>query len=218
MTDQRTLRQLLDELRDTTRQLTEHTERLIVRDDGSITRHPHPSLLQQLRDARHHGGENGSGGRTQEPLRLAALDLLQQITADADALARAADAMARGSTVESHIRTITRAAGQWTDTQPVRTALQHLTQWRDDINDLLDPPRRMEIVAPCPACGVRMVWRHKDGEDVQVAALTVDGTKGCHCLACHHVWPPHLLEHLALVIGCEPVGDTPESNPVGHDG
>ncbi|MDP8927929.1 MAG: hypothetical protein M3O70_04935 [Actinomycetota bacterium] len=195
---------VLRQLADVTAELVDATHPEI----GGET-HDAPPWMDQLRDAVEHGAKKASrsGGSPQEPISLAAHDLHEQIRADASALAHAADPRAwlPGSTPMGHIRLIASAAGRWTDTAPVREALRWLTKWRDEISDLLDPPRRMEIVAPCPACNTRMVWRHKDGEDVQVPALTVDGHKGCHCLACEHVWPPHLLEHLALVIGCEPI-------------
>lgn len=70
--------------------------------------------------------------------------------------------------------------------------------------DLLeqDQTHRFELVAPCPACGVKTVYRRDSaGEQVRLAALSVTAA-GCSCLACRYEWSPEYFQHLANVIGC----------------
>lgn len=67
--------------------------------------------------------------------------------------------------------------------------------------ELLDPPRRLEVTAPCPACGQRSVQRASDdGEMVRAPALVVDRA-GCACQACGHTWAPEYFVQLARDLG-----------------
>lgn len=200
------LQQLQDNLRALARELCDGIDRPVLDDEtGQITLHPVPPLLEQLRDAVGHSGESRrSSGRTSLPLNPDALDSLSRIEADAAELHR--HAMTQdGISVDARIRAIVAIAGRWTNPGMVGAALEHLRRFVHEIQTVLDPPRRYELTAPCPACGVRTVWREQDGENIRVPALTVDGKVGCMCLACRHVWPPAQLEHLALVLGCEPI-------------
>lgn len=212
MTDPRTLKILQDQVRTVAKELTEQTNRPVIRDDFTTTTHETPSLLDQLRDAVTTGGETLKGGRRNAPLPIsvAAHDMLTQIETDAVDLhlkALTHDAL----TAEDRIKALAGIVGRWTDGDAVNTALTYMAKWAAEIRQLLDPPRRLHVAAACPACDTRMVYRQDEtGETVQVPALTVDGTVGCTCLSCHHVWPPGNLEHLAMVLGCEPIRDTPD--------
>lgn len=207
MSDQSSdLHQMQDELRALARELCDGISRP-VRDDetGEIANHPVPPLLEQLRDSvGHSGGSSRSSGRTSLPLNPDAFDALRRIELDAAELHR--HAMSQDSiTVDARIRAIVAIAGRWTSPGMVAAAADHLRRFVKEIENVLNPPRRYEITAPCPACGVRTVWREQDGEQVRVPALTVDAAIGCTCLNCRHVWGPGQLEHLALVIGCDPI-------------
>jgi hypothetical protein len=110
---------------------------------------------------------------------------------------------------DERIKALVAIAGRWTDPGMVARALDYLKRWKVDINNLLDPPRQLTVTAPCPACDTLKVLKEVDGEIVKVWALTVDGTKGCTCLACGHNWPLANLELLAGTLGCEPIRNEP---------
>lgn len=75
--------------------------------------------------------------------------------------------------------------------------------WVSSAEELLSGGCRMEVKAPCPACGERFVWRRDGlGESVKQAALMVT-TTSCRCQACGTVWPPSHFEFLAATLGCE---------------
>lgn len=64
--------------------------------------------------------------------------------------------------------------------------------------------RQMEVCAPCPQCGVRIIHRQDGtGEIVRSAALLLT-TQGCYCQACQEWWPQNLLEHLAQLLDVVP--------------
>ncbi|AKJ72163.1 hypothetical protein GMA1_66 [Gordonia phage GMA1] len=78
--------------------------------------------------------------------------------------------------------------------------IDSLERWRSEIDRLLDPPRRWDLIAPCPACGVQTVHRTDSaGETVRQPALSIaDGE--CVCLHCQTVWGVQHFEHLKRVI------------------
>ncbi|MER5388361.1 hypothetical protein [Saccharopolyspora sp. NPDC002686] len=206
--DPRQLRHLQDQIRSVARELTATGERAVLRDDGTVTRHQVPSLLEQLRGATATGSEasrTGGGRGTPLPVSPAAVDLLTEIEQDAADLHIKALVHDR-LTPEDRIRALVEIVGRWTDVRAVWTALGFLRRWTTQIQTLLDPPRQLHVAAACPACEARMVWRADPdtGEEVQTPALIVDGRIGCTCLACGHVWAPANLEHLAAVLGCAP--------------
>ena len=77
-----------------------------------------------------------------------------------------------------------------------------LEAWVAQIRELLDPPARWSLPNPCPACGVRTVYRIKDGEHLRMAALQV-GAEGCECQSCRTVWTPDRFVWLARLLGYE---------------
>jgi hypothetical protein len=205
MNDQRNLRSLHDEVRQLARELTQVTTRKVIRDDHTTTAHDLPPLMQQLREAVATGSESGKGrsSGSPSPVSVDAVDLLAQI--DTDIAALYVRAIQKDSEPEERILAIAGIVGRWTDVTAVSAAADYLRLWAQEIRTFFDPPRRLHVAAACPACNARMVWRELDGQQVQVPALQVDGTIGCTCLACRHVWPTTQLEHLARVIGCDPI-------------
>lgn len=75
-----------------------------------------------------------------------------------------------------------------------------LARWCADIDRLLDPPHRWDLIAPCPACGTSTIYRQDNaGETVRQPALSIaDGE--CVCLHCATVWGVQHFEHLKRVI------------------
>lgn len=212
MSDPRMLRRLHDELRQVARELVDGSTGAVVRDDNTTTRHVQPPLLGQLREAvapTADGGQ-GNGSGTYTPLNEHVVDVLTQIETDAADLHVKAT-MHDGFTAEDRIRAMVEIAGRWTNVDHVGAMLNYLREWSREIRDVLEPPKRFDLVAPCPACGVRFVWRQHDGESVKQPALSVDGRTGCTCLDCGHVWPPAQLTHLAMAIGCESITGSPSA-------
>lgn len=180
--------------------------------DG-MTRHPVPSLLQQLRRAVESSTSRGGGPSKFAPIPISAdaHDLLTAITSGATEMVKLWQARPDSATIEDRLRAVVSAAGQSTDLEAVLGIRHALAKWVRAIQTLLDPPKRFYLAAPCPQCDTSMVRRHDQatGEDVQLPALQVDGKEGCHCLACGAHWPPVLFEHLAGVLGCPPVDGVP---------
>lgn len=79
-----------------------------------------------------------------------------------------------------------------------------LRRWVRRADTLMEPDEShvFELMAACPACGVKTVYREDSaGEQVRTAALSVSAA-GCACLACRYEWSPEYFAHLARVIGC----------------
>lgn len=204
----RTVHQALADLHAAAAALTQARQHTVQHDDGTTTDHPVPSLLDQLRDSTGHGGETGHARRSGQrlPINAAAVELLRDITAGAtDLHDRALDH--RPPTIEDRVRMTLQLVDHWDDPDAIDWATGWLHHWRHAIAELLDPPRRLELVAACPACAVTTVWRDNPdtGERTRVPALTVDPENGAACLACGQLWPLNQLQHLARVLGCTPI-------------
>lgn len=219
----RTLRRLHDETRTALTDLCESRRYAALRDDLSSTTHLAASLLNQLRAAA--GGSSmhgGAPGKTAPiPINPDAVDLLTTIRHGTDWLVHTANVTHQlrpawhpplvppdPPTIETALRHVVAAAGRWTDPEAVAGITYTLQGWVTAITTLFDPPRRLHLARPCPACGKRMVLRtDTTGEDVQLPALLFD-TDGpedawtCICQVCHTKWGPgrRYLEHLATVI------------------
>lgn len=170
-------------------------------DDGRKIHHRCPSLLSQLSESivNNVGGRvNGSGRQRKVPIDVEAFDLYRAID-------RAWGIS--GMTLDSAFRTIPGGAALSMDIGGLGDLARSLAAVADRIRAVLDPPRRAHIAAPCPACHARMTPRPAPYGDVLIPALAVDGTTGCTCLACGHIWPPAQLEHLARVLGLPAVAN-----------
>ena len=194
----RVLRELKDDARAAVAAIVEQPTYVQYDDDHRILGvHKGPSLLSQLDTAKRAGIERVGGHsplRSLSPLCVAAWDLYQEIDAEW---------RTPGMTLEQSFRTLPiDHAGIAT----LRILINGLRYVDTAIRTLLYPPRRMHLAVACPTCGMRTVFvPDETGEMVQRAALIVDGTDGCTCLACYTVWPPERLEFLADVLGCQPL-------------
>lgn len=218
--DPRLLRRAIDDARQHLAELINPQVRSYVRDrvddEGNVigiagtTRHPMPSLLQQLRRAV--ASTNASGGGPSKaapvPISADAYDLLTDITARSKRMVTLWQAAPDSTSIEDRLRAVVAVVGRSTDLEAVYAARLILARWVASIHTLLDPPKRLYLAAPCPRCEVSMVWRRDEslGEAVQQPALQVDGKEGCNCLNCGAHWSPSLFEHLASVLGCPPIG------------
>jgi hypothetical protein len=207
--DQRTLRQLHDDLRTACAELVDPTRFDDERDDGTVVVVEGDSLLIQLADAAGSSSMSGGGPAKSQPILINpdAVQLFAEIEA---ATAEWCDE----PTVEQRIRVGANLAGQWTAAADILWVTTRLRRWVQQIRELFNPPKRWHLAAPCPACGKRMAWRKDDttGETVQSPALDLqqvgEGAERrweCTCLnpACRHRWPSGTLEHLALVLDQE---------------
>lgn len=202
--DQRTLRQLHDQLRTACAALVDPTVFDDELDDGTVIVREGDSLLAQLEEAA--GSSSMSGGApskaTPIPINPDAVQLFSEIEG-------ATAEWCHEPTVELRIRTGVNLAGQWTAEADVQWVLGRLERWVKQIDELFNPPRKYHLAAPCPACGKRMAWRvdESTGEKVQQPALDlqqvgegVEREWECTCLACKTRWPAARLDHLAMVV------------------
>lgn len=181
------------------RRLVNDEPHYIRRDNGSIDQTWTPGLLAQLtRAIMADTGRAGRGpGRAPLPISADALDLHTTIARDLGV--RPADLAHFLATLPDLARTVRDPDWLGDTANTLQLAITAIEQ-------LLDPPRRLEAVEPCPACGVRTVHRRDSaGEYVRQAALILTPGIGCTCQHCRTHWPPEQLEHLALVLGCQPI-------------
>jgi hypothetical protein len=61
-------------------------------------------------------------------------------------------------------------------------------------------PRPVTLPDPCPSCGVDVVYRDRDGEEVRGPALQITDA-GAACGACDARWPPEKLPMLGRMLG-----------------
>ncbi|MET7771421.1 hypothetical protein [Nocardia sp. NPDC005366] len=101
------------------------------------------------------------------------------------------------------------AAHTWApeDHEAIAWCIDDLEHWAMAGKALLEPVRRWELVAACPACGQTTVHRPDlSGEIVRQSALQITAA-GCGCQSCHTRWAPTHYHLLAAALGCEiPVG------------
>ena len=139
-----------------------------------------------------------SGGMGSLPIWPDAFDLLSEIDTSVNVWLPA-------PTLRTETRLQVLLESPWRP-QDVDTLDKHsddVSRWVTRIDGLLTDDHTMELLAPCPACGVRTVQRLRAGELVRVATLQVDAN-GCRCLDCHTEWAPQYFRQLARVIGCPP--------------
>lgn len=189
----------------------------IINEDG---------LLAQLREAFFLGigGSGGSQKGSKLPIYDSAYDLLTEIETQA---AEALSAVDPRPTPYGHAEDYVKAWSELVDedrrvivsirltlTEGVVvsnprefTAYTLVYTWYTRIRDLFDPPRKVEITAPCPNCGVRYLERQKDGQQVNEPAMWFRCDReskaiiDVRCDACTLVWTRPMLENFGRMIG-----------------
>lgn len=161
-----------------------------------------PSMYGQLVSevpASSGGGDFRAIKQSKLPVWADALDLLREI--DVAVAAWQPD----GDSTPSRLRVL--AAKRWRpqDVKRIEQIAVAVESWAAAISALLDPPRRWTLPSPCPACGVKIVYRQQHGERVRQPALQI-GPNGCECANCHTVWAPDRFTFLAKLLGCLPDG------------
>lgn len=221
-TDPRLLRKTMDEVRDALDELCDEQKRTVWREDGTITRHTAPSLLDQLRDEVANSSNRGGRRRTSttSPVAVDALDLWNSVCDGALYLAASTGAHLDGGGAEYIIRASVTAVGTSTDLEAMLGVRNYLRAWTNSIRTLLDPPKRVPLwghACPLETCGEQTVWREDEsdgGEKKRTAALEAsfeDTPKGVEvevirCLACSEEWPRAKVLFLALLMGRDLAG------------
>lgn len=158
------------------------------------------SRWQQLVDAATGatGTSHGGHARSLPPIHVDAVDLRMMI----DMCVRSWVGGVGLAGTETPDRLAGLAGHGWApgDEVDLDVMTDQLAHWCADIDRLLDPPHRWDLIAPCPACGTSTIYRQDNaGETVRQPALSIaDGE--CVCLHCQTVWGVQHFEHLKRVI------------------
>jgi hypothetical protein len=156
-----------------------------------------PSLYRQLRDDL--SGKQGNSKATAKSMPPIWIDDAQLLIT-IDRTTRTWNPQP-GSTPEL-LRELADRPWRPQDVEQLTTIAGTVLRWCDQIGALLNPQSVKDIVAPCPACGKRHVYRRDaGGEMVRAAALQVVALQGCTCQACGAHWGPQLYIHLCRVLG-----------------
>ena len=199
------------------RRLREAVERLTGERTALVNGSPAtaPCLIDQLGNSieGHRGTGNRGVARSLPPVWTDAVDLINDIEAAAKSWPRVlpapniAPAKPPTTTVQ-RIRALPDRRWRPQDCGRLQKITLALNGWAVDIGDLLHPPRRMSLAAPCPACGATRAYRTDSaGDRVRVPVLQVDAVRGAECLKCHASWGPGQFLFLCSVLGFDrPVG------------
>ena len=215
-------------------QLTETHPVGVDRDQGRVYVNV-DGLLAQLRQAFFEGmGSSGGAAKGSKlPLSAGAYDLLEEISVQASEALASVDkrptpygqaedyvkAWAEITSEEKRVVVSTRSTatdGRVFNELREYTSQQLVESWFKRVTDFFDPPKRIEITAACPNCGVRNYLKKVDGVSVTTPALwqRVDRTTGdtvaFECTACSLDWPRPMFENFGRLIGAIGADETLE--------
>lgn len=208
-TEQRALRTLREKLRDDCATLTHSQQCEVNRDDGTVTRHVRPGLIEQLSQAIAHSGETRPVLRRKRGLPIVISVQAFDIMADIERVSKQWNTNKSAST--RILGTVAELGRANVDAIPrMRVVSGYLDSWVRLIRELFEPPRRLHLAAPCPACNESTVtiYHADDKESVLSPALQITHTKDghiCECYACGAIWPDTHFLLLAQILGCESV-------------
>ncbi|MFD6155089.1 hypothetical protein ACFWF7_16595 [Nocardia sp. NPDC060256] len=197
------------ELEDAVHALIGHRLRSHTDSDGETRSGYGESVYDEIRAEL--AARQGDGGtlrpRSLPPAWVEGLDWLTDI--DTTVTAWCPDAGPDNGQSETVRRLNQLAATEWApeDLEHIHAWTSLLMHWAGAGKALLEPVRRWELVAACPACAVRTVHRpDASGELVRQAALQITAA-GCTCQACRTSWAPTHYRLLAAALGCQlPLG------------
>lgn len=176
----------------------------ITSDQGHTTTHTRPSRYQEIRDniTGQQGTRTGTIARSMPPLWVDAADWLHAV----DAAVRDWNPIGHPTTPDA-LYALTDASWRPQDTILLKHYTTLIEKWSQQADQLLEPDTKhqWELTAACPACSSRFIHRRDNGGDyIRQAALAITSS-GCTCLACRTSWGPEYYQHLARVLGCDPV-------------
>lgn len=126
---------------------------------------------------------------------------------------RVKDWRREGDSTPARLRAL--AASRWRpqDSGLVREYAAEVESWVSAIANMIDPPHIKGVSAPCPSCGRRWHYRHRDGEQIRQPALQLAIESGCTCGVCGAHWPPERFLFLCRLLGFDlPEGVTAPEN------
>ena len=184
----------------------------INREDGATTIHWLDSLYVQLVEAVPGEKQHRSGvAASQAPLWVDATDQLQKIDRTITSW-HPKQPIFDGDLSPQHpptpasvarLQAIEKIAWRPQDCGLIEEYTATLLAWCDKIRELLADTPKLTLPNPCPACGVKIVYRRDSGgEQVRRPALQI-GAHGCTCANCGYTWAPDLFVHLSRVLGYE---------------
>jgi hypothetical protein len=170
----------------------------LPRDDGGWHRGVNVCLLDQLADAIATTSRAGGGGRAGGhalPICIAAVDIYAKAFDDF---------RAPGYTLKQSIEAIPATLPGNEDVEALTHGLKLLRRLRVDIQNLFDPPDKLELKGCCPQCGMDSTYRIDElGESVKQPALVVDPVNGAECRSCGELWSTSQLTDLQKVLTTE---------------
>lgn len=208
MTDRRAVqkaRDLADERAALTKVVRALVDPVMLRQSKGAPLRERPCLLEQLAQevASSSGRASGRGRGSPAPIAPAAHDLLEEIRVMARDLWRTEASVMCGRTVVQSPRVlddlpvaerIRRGAryvsGVGREVRDISWLTNLIGGWVERINEMINPEQRMEVLAPCPVCGLRWVHLEDDAGELQRVAAVVAGPTGARCrnMACAHEW------------------------------
>ena len=153
------------------------------------------SLLAQLRtftSAKTGQGKGKPGSMV--PVQVDALDLLERIDRQA-----AVWCMEPGTTAD-RLHSLADRQYRPEDAPDILECASTIEGWVVEARQIIDPPRRMSVAAPCPECGKSVVYRPDSGGDVVRQPALQIGADGCQCQHCRTMWHPESYRLLAKVL------------------
>lgn len=147
------------------------------------------------------GSQSGGVARSMPPLWVDAVEWLRVVDAEVSHW------VCDGGNIDTPDRLQALYEMNWRpqDIGIVTGYTEMLVRWSKRADTLLDPDEthRFELMAPCPQCEVKTVYRpDSGGEYVRIAALSVT-TEKCVCLNCDATWESQYFQLLAGALGCQ---------------
>lgn len=199
-TDEADLPAAVDELYRATAELIDGRKQFV---NGRVLAGPsmYEALLGEI-PAKSSGDTYSRGvGRSVPPVWADAVDL--RATIDGRVAEWAKTSRRREVSTPARLRAL--AATRWRpqDAAQVLSYATEITAWVRTIQNLIEPVSVKAVSEPCPHCGRRWWYTHRDGEQIRQPALQLVIETGCTCQACGAFWPPERFLFLVRLLGLD---------------